>query len=193
MVIKSTKCDHSQDGFHSALGINKDIVVMCRERILFCHFSNALQSIDLFGDKENAPRELTTVTGHLHRCLNMISDPLEYEVTLLHFMNFHRLAQEAFAHWEFENDPKNTSADKLKLQVMKLVMRLKDESSKDDQDSSSDDDSKINSDINLDSIMERIDIVKKSKHNFPKYLELLGITPNKNFDDIDKMINGLFD
>lgn len=194
MILQGKNYDHSQEGFHSALGVDKNTVILCRERILFCHFANTLQSLELFGDRDDAPRELTTVTGDLQRTLKMITDPLEYELTLLHFMSFHRLAQEAIGMWKFNNDPENSTEDKLKLELLKLVSRLKDMHEKDkDNDDVDDTDMKINNDINLDSVMKRIDLVKKSNHNFSRYMELLGHPINKNYDDIDKMINGLFD
>lgn len=186
--------DHSQDGLHSALGISKSTVVLCRERIFFCHFANTLQSIDLFGDRDDAPRELTTVTGDMQRTLQMITDPLEYEVTLLHFLAFHRMAQEAFSHWKFHNDPDNSSEDKLKLELLKLVSKLKDlrDKAEDEQDEDPSDNN-VHADLNIDSVVDRIDMVKKSKYNFGRYLQLLGISTKPNHDDVDRMINGLFD
>lgn len=195
MILKNRTFDHSQEGFHGAMGIPKDTIIACRERIFFIHFANTLQSLELFNDRADAPRELTTVTGDLQRTLKMISDPLEYELTLIHFMTFHRLAQEAFAHWKFQNGSDVSSEDKLKLQLLNLLKKLKAASDKDEED---DDDitspaDNAHNDINIDSVMERIDVVKKSQYNFPKYMELLGFQYNQDFPDVDKIINGLFE
>jgi len=118
MILKTRNFFHEEEHINRALGVDDDTMIKCRERIFFCHFANTLQSIDLFNNVDLAPRELTTVTGDLKRCLEMISNEVEYEITLLHFMSYHRLAQEAFAHWKFENDPENSKEDKLKLEII---------------------------------------------------------------------------
>lgn len=190
MILKSKQFNHSEEGFHSALGVDKNTVILCRERIFFSHFANTLQSLELFSDRDLAPREMTTMTGDLKRTLEMITDPLEYEVTLIHFISFHRMATEAFAHWRFQNDSENSSEDKLKLQLLHLLKKLKDVS--DDDDDKDDADSPHNN-INVDTVMKRVDLVKKSQYNFSKYMELVGhpIKVN-NHPDVDDMLRGLF-
>lgn len=192
MKLQTISYDHSQEGFHSAIGVDKNIVIKCRERIFFSHFANTLQSLELFDSRDMAPREFTTVTGDLQRCLDGITDPLEYELTLLHFMSFHRLASEAFAHYNFINDPDNSTEDKLKLELMKLVSKMKramDDKDDDDDKNAGDD---VHDDINIDTVTNRIDVVKKSHYNFSKYMQLMGYA-KKDYDDVDKMINGLFE
>lgn len=186
MILKSKTFDHTEEGFHSALGVDKQTVILCRERIFFNHFANTLQSIELFGDRDNAPREMTTMTGDLKRTLEMITDPLEYEVTLIHFISFHRMATEAFAHWKFVNDSENSTEDKLKLELLMLVKKLK--ATSDDED----DDSPHNN-INVDTVMKRVDLVKKSKYDFSKYMDLVGHPiKSNNHNDVDDMLRGLF-
>jgi hypothetical protein len=185
MKLKTINFDHSEEGFHAAIGADENLIVRCRERIFFSHFANTLQSIELFKDRDDAPRAMTTVTGDLERCLRAISDPLEYEITLLHFMPFHRLATEAYAHYHFINDPENSSEDKLKLELMKMVSKLKSL-----KDGDHDDDDKSD-DINIDTVTNRIDVVKKSQYNFSRYMELMGYA-NKNYDEVDEILNGLF-
>lgn len=190
MILKTKTFDHTEEGFHSAMGVDKDTVVLCRERIFFNHFANTLQSIELFGDRENAPREMTTMTGDLKRTLEMITDPLEYEVTLIHFISFHRMATEAFAHWKFINDSDTSAEDKLKLELLHLVKKLKDASSDDEDD---DDKENPHNNINVDTVMKRVDLVKKSKYDFSKYMELVGHPIKvKNHTDVDDMLRGLF-
>jgi hypothetical protein len=190
MKLQSMNFDHSQDGFHTALGVQKDIVIRCRERIFFSHFANSLQSLELFDNRDLAPKEFTTVTGDLQRCLDGITDPMEYELTLLHFMSFHRLATEAFAHYNFLNDPESSGEDKLKLELMKVVAKMKRAMNDDDDDDK--DGTGVHDDINIDTVTNRIDVVKKSRYNFSKYMQLMGYV-EKDYNEVDKLINGLFD
>lgn len=191
MILKSKQFKHSEENLHDALGVPRDTIVICRERIFFSHFSNSLQSLELFSDRSDAPKELTTVTGDLQRTLSMITDPLEYEMTLMHFLNYHRMASHAFGHWKFQNDSANSQEDKLKLELLKLVSRLKDLHDKDDDDS--DDKSSTGNSIDLDDVTKRIDLVKRSKFDFNKYMELLGHPiRSANHPDVDDMLRGLF-
>lgn len=193
MVIKNNNFRHEENHLYTAIGIDEQTMIQCRERIFFCHFSNALQCFDLFTERNEAPRELTTVTADLRRCLDMINDDIEYETTLFHFLNYHKLAQEAFAHWHFENDPKNSAEDKLKLQVVKMIAKLKNAASKDDKEKDhTDDDNGVNNDVeDLENIISRVDKVKASNYNFPRYMDAMGYKLKTN-NEIDDMLNGLF-
>lgn len=191
MILKSKQFNHSEEGFHSALGISKDLVIICRERIFFAHFANTLQSLELFVDRSDAPREMTTVTGDLQRTLNMISDPLEYELTLIHFLTFHRLATEAFAHWKFQNDSENSKEDKLKLELLQLLKKLK--SASEDDENEDDADQNPNNGLSVETVMKRVDMVKKSNYDFGRYMELGGFPIRSNaHKDIDDLLKGLF-
>lgn len=190
MILKSRKFNHAEEGFHTAMGIDKHTVIVCRERVFFSHFANTLQSLELFADRSDAPREMTTVTGDLQRTLSMISDPLEYEVTLVHFMAFHRIASEAFGQWRFQNDSDTSSEDKMKLQLLNLLKKLKEASDKDDDDN----DDNPHNNIDIDTVMKRIDVVKKSKYDFSKYMDLIGHPlKNNNHNQVDDILRSLFD
>jgi hypothetical protein len=191
MILKSKAFDHSQEGFHSALGVTKNTIIVCRERIFFTHFANTLQSLELFGDRDDAPKEMTTMTGDLKRTLEMISDPLEYEVTLVHFLSFHKIASEAFAHWKFENDSQKSSQDKMKLQLLHLLKKLKDASDNDENDEDTVDNPHNN--IDIDTVMKRVDLVKKSKYDFSRYMDLVGHPLiNIQNEQVDDLLRGLF-
>lgn len=192
MFLKSKQFNHAEKSFHSALNMSRSTVITCRERIFFTHFANTLQSFELFASRDDAPREMTTVTGDLQRTLSMITDPAEYELTLLHFMSFHRMATEAFGHWKFHNDKENSEEEKLKLELLKLVSRLKGLKDKEEDDDDNDDDDYkgVHNDINLDSVSKRVDLVIKSKYDFARYMDLLG-HPLRN-PEVDDMLRGLF-
>jgi hypothetical protein len=187
MILKSKQFNHAEESFHSAMNIDKHTVIMCRERIFFTHFANTLQSLELFSDRDDAPKEMTTVTGDLQRTLNMISDPVEYELTLLHFMAYHRMATAAFGMWRFQNDPENSKEDKLKLELLKLVTRLKDIKDQEEEEDNPED-------INPETVSQRIDLVKKSNFDFNKYMDLVGHpVRSSNHPDVDDILRGLFD
>lgn len=188
MILKSKNLQHAEERINRALGIDDATMIQCRERVFFSHFANSLQAIELFSDRDLAPREMVTVTGDLQRCLQMINNQEEYELTLLHFMGYHRIAQEAWAHWKFENDPENSKEDKLKLELVKMLKKLKDAHDKEENDD--DDANDLNSDLHdTDQIVKRIDQVKKSNFNFPKYMELMGF---KMHTEVDNILRDLF-
>ena len=193
MVIKNNNFRHEEDHLYTAIGIDEQTMIQCRERIFFCHFSNALQCFELFNEPNQAPRELTTVTADLRRCLDMIKNDLEYETTLFHFLNYHKIAQEAFAFWHFENDPKNSSEDKLKLQLVKMLKKLKDVSSSKDENEEDNNDNGVNNDIHdIEKVVSRIDKVKQSNYNFSRYMDAMGYKFMTN-NEVDDILNGLFE
>jgi hypothetical protein len=193
MILKTRPFSHKEEHINTALGVSDEIMIQCRERIFFAHFSNALQSVELFPDIESAPAELTTVTGDLKRCLEMITDSIEYEVTLLNFMQYHSVAQRAFSHWKMENDSSYSAEDRLKNELMKIVMKLKKEHDKQKaQEEDEEEDDGINSDLhNVQNIVDRIDKVKASNYSFPKYMQAMGYTMQT--PDVDDILKNLFD
>lgn len=168
MILKDREFNHSKDAFHEAMNIPSYVRTKCRERIFFSSISNALQRIELFEDEDDAPKDMSTVTGDLQRCLKMISDPLEYEYTLLTFYGHQRMAMEAFGKYKFLNSKDQSKEDKLKVSIINLIQELK---SNDDDDDDEEEDAidKLNS----STLTERINIVKQSHYNFDTYLKLV--------------------
>lgn len=202
MILQNQVFNHQEETIHGALGVSRETMIRCRERIFFCHFANSLQSIELFPARDEAPKEMTTVSGDLQRVLGMTHDPLEYEITLLQFNMYHRMAGSAFAQWHLENDSDRDPEDKMKIELLRLLHKLKEVSDKakereenndDDDDNDTDD---LNSKLDQETMIERIEFVKKSKYNFSRYMELLGFpltSSNDSSFDVDGLINGLFE
>jgi len=193
MELKYRNFDHSQEGFFKALNLDKDIVLRCRERIFFSHFANSLQLMELFDNRDEAPKEFTTITGDLQRVLSLITNPLEYEVTLLHFMGYEKMAMAAFSHYKFENSSEVSTEDKLKLQFLKLLHKLKEAHDKQEEEKgehSMDEPSDENA-IEHDAMINRIDLVKKANYNFNKYMELLGHPIKQDHSDVDNLLGNL--
>lgn len=179
MILKDREFDHSINCFHQAIKVTDHMRTKCRERVFFASFSNALQRVELFEDEDDAPKEMSTVTGDLQRCLRMITDPLEYEYTLLTFYGHQSMAMEAYAKYKYLNSSIQSKEDKIKLSILNLMQDLKNS-----EDENREDDEIDN--ITVNTTIKRISIVKSSHYNFDTYLSLLskklGSRPNDDFN-----------
>jgi hypothetical protein len=199
MSFRDIKFDHTEDNFHLALGVTPEIKNICRERIFFASLSNALQADELFDDMDDAPKEFKTVTGDLQRLISMITNPIEYDYTLLVFMMYQRMAKEVYSHYRnTKDDPAATLEDQVKMQIIKGIMKLKEIKDREESGESNTDDDDSTEVLSKESLTERISLIKKSGYNFDKYLNLLQSTNiinsrNKPSDfDISDLLSGLF-
>jgi hypothetical protein len=183
MILKERDFNHTKDEFHEAMNIPGYIRTKCRERIFFAAFSNALQRAELFEDEDDAPKDMSTVTGDLQRCLKLITDPLEYEYTLLTFYGHQRMAMEAYSRYKYLNSSSQSKEDKIKLSIINLMMDLK-EKQEDEENNSTEEDEIDN--ITVNTTIKRISIVKSSLYNFDTYLKLvskkLSSRPDSDFN-----------
>jgi hypothetical protein len=200
MSLKDTKFNHEMDDFHLAMGISEETKTICRERIFFSTFSNSLQADELFDDMDEAPKSFRTVTGDLERLISMITNPLEYEYSLLTFMMFQRMAKEVYSIYRNTNEDSAESREQqIKMQILKGIMKLKELKDREEAGEDYNDDDNGVEAYSKESIMERIKLVKKSGYNFDKYLILV---KNQNNDsskrtkgrdfDINDLLSGLF-
>jgi hypothetical protein len=193
MVLQNAVYRHEEEKFYKALGIDKRTQWLCQERIMFAHFANAMQVEDLFEGRDDAPKEMTTCTGDLQRCLQMIQDPLEYEYTLLVFQQFQKLANEIYGRYQFMQDENTSQEDKMKLKIMNMMAEMKlmemhkEEPGMDDEEVES---------ITPTNLMRRIPLVRRSQYSFDKYIGLVESrrSPKNSTDfDIDGLINSVLD
>jgi hypothetical protein len=164
-LIKLTP-NHDFESIHKALNIPENVVDTCREKIFFIAITNALFVNEMYDNVKDAPSSLTTVTGDLHKCLQMADNQLEYEVMLLEFLRNHDVALSAYKHYEmlYNNEDAETSK---KLKAVHKILELKEfMTSKDDED---DDPNKITP----ATMIKRVKFVKKSNYNFAKYMDLV--------------------
>lgn len=167
-VLANHQMDHAQDKFHESLCVGNEMRLICRERIFFVSFSHGLQRRDLYGDfQDAAPKELSTMSGDIQRCLRMISDPLQYEFTLLIFMHYQQMSQDTMGYYNFLQEAEKNPEMKAKLEILKMVQKLKDDQEKEENPEP------LIDQLNRDTLVERINMVHKSKHSFEKYLNLL--------------------
>lgn len=195
MLLANRKFNHETDSFHESLGIPGDIRTKCRERVFFTAISNAFQREELFEDPDDAPRELRTISGDLQRCLQSITDQLEYEYTLMVFTNYQRMAKDIFGYYKHLQENQDNREDRLKTMIIELVSEMR---SKDEEDEESEEEAPIDK-LNKKSMMKRISFVKKSHHNFDTYMNMLrrwadGDNSNntENKPDIDDLLRKLF-
>lgn len=193
MILKEREFNHSKDNFHEAMGIPGYMRTKCRERIFFTSFSNALQRKELFEDEDDAPKDMSTVTGDLQRCLKMITDPLEYEYTLLTFYGHQRMAMEAYAKYKFLNSNTQSKEDKLKMSIINLIQELKEKHDEEEEGNSSEEDEVDN--ITVSTALKRITMVKESHYNFDTYLKMLtkklSSRPDSDFN-VDDFLKDIF-
>lgn len=164
-LIKLTP-NHSAENIHKALNIPEDVMNICREKIFFTAIANALFVNEMYNELDEAPRSLTTVTGDLHKCLQMSDNQLEYEVILLDFLRSHDLALSAYKHYDmmYNNEDPETSK---KFRAITKLLELKELfGSKDEEDEDS-------NKITPATMINRVKFVKKSNYNFAKYMDLL--------------------
>lgn len=194
MILKEREFNHSKDNFHEAMGIPSYMRTKCRERIFFTSFSNALQRKELFEDEDDAPKDMSTVTGDLQRCLKMITDPLEYEYTLLTFYGHQRMAMEAYSKYKFLNSNTQSKEDKLKMSIINLIQELKAKHDEEEEGHASDEEDEIDN-ITVTNALKRISIVKESHYNFDTYLKILtkklSSRPDSDFN-VDDFLKDIF-
>lgn len=167
-VLANHQMDHTQDKFHESLCVGNEMRLICRERIFFVSFSHGLQRRDLYGDfQDAAPKELSTMSGDIQRCLRMISDPLQYEFTLLIFMHYQQMTQDSMGYYNFLQESENDPEMKAKVEILKMLQKLKDDQEKEENPEP------LIDQLNRDTLVERINMVHKSKHSFETYLNLL--------------------
>lgn len=162
MFLKTQTIDHNQEDIGLALGLTIDAKRTCQERILFCSFANFVQVNSLFDSRDEAPKDMTTCTGDLQRCLQMISDPLEYEYTLMMYLTLQRQSLKGIALYDVLNDKNMSKEDRKKVKLIQTMLEMQ-------SDEESEDDLKADP-LNL---MRRIDLVKKSHANFDTYMNMV--------------------
>ena len=166
MEIIKLNPNHEAENIHKALNIPENIVKACREKVFFTTIANALFVDEMYSESNDAPRSLTTITGDLHKCLQMSDNQLEYEVILLEFLRHHDLALSAYRHYSMLHDNGDPEITKKLIKIQKL-MELKEIMTSDEEEE------KDSNDVTPNTMIKRVKFVKKSNYNFAKYMDLL--------------------
>jgi hypothetical protein len=191
MILKNRSIDHSKDEFFACVEPTGVVYKNARERIFFYTFVNALLCFDMYEEVTEAPMELRSSSGDLQTILKAITDPLEYELTLLMFFKYHEMALAAFKLYRINQKIEEHSEDispetKLKMSILKHALDLK-------AKADSMKESKVSQNfevpveaMNPGSLISRIKLCKDSNYNWEKYLRLL------NGDDfVNKALNNI--
>lgn len=184
MEIQPIEFNHASANIAEAMKISNVIERKCQERIMFCSFSNFIQVDELYDDRADAPKELTTFTGDLQRCLAMITDPIEYQYTLLTFMGLQRQCLKYSALFDILEEETSSEEEKNKRQLLKSLLDYVNSENEGD------------SQFGPSNMLQRIQLIKQSHHNFDTYFNLVNnkIYNNKsgssNFD-VDDLLNNL--
>ena len=205
MFLKSTSINHDAETLDQALNLSTTELYRCRERVFFATIANALQRVDLYEDSEDCPREFRTKTGDLSRTLSLISNPLEYEYTLLVFTRLQDLTQDTVAKSLALNDDRMSKGSRAKLQLMinlaDMVMEHQLSSDDTDDEETDNENSSDRQPITPGMLFKRIDLVKKAHYSWDTYYNMIkaknfyypknGVSTGSDFD-IDDMLNNLF-
>ena len=159
---------HNADKINTALGISNELEKKCSEIIYFSAMSNHYISEELFDNRADAPRSLTTMTGDLEKALSLCSNGIERSYLLFIFNHRHDLAIDALAKHKILNEM--TGLDRKRAELTMKMMELKIEEKAEE----------LCGDCVLPSEMfKKMEIVQKSRYSFEKYLNL--IYANGNF------------
>lgn len=174
MVLKTSTFNHEADSLQEAIGIPSNVRERSREKIIFSVIANHLQGRELYEDEDSIPAEFHTMTGDLARTLSLITDPYEYEFTLLTFTKIQDLANETVQKYRFMN----SSSDKDAVKKMNLLTNLQDLMIQFKMETDEDNPTPDATYLSPKSLMERIDLVKSSHYSWETYYNMV---KSKNF------------
>ena len=155
------KFNHELPHFNEAIGVSNELSDYCREIVYFSTFSSNLIGKELYANPNDIPKILSTMTGDLQKCLELAKTEEEKNYLLLIFIKTHDMALESIAKYEEIIESKGFEKREMKImfEQIELIMDKKRE--------------KGDSFISPIKVINRINLVKKSRYNFEKYLEIV--------------------
>lgn len=161
-MIQTFNFQHGASKVAQALGVNTQTEDRCIEIINFSTIANYLISNEMFDSRDDAPNNLTTLSGDLEKALSLVSTQEEKDYVLFMFRTLHNAVQATIAKYELLNEM--TGVDKKKAELVMQMLELKiEEKAEDERDCY----------ITPSSMFNRIKIVQQSNYNFQTYLTLL--------------------
>jgi hypothetical protein len=162
MLEKILNFKHDSDDLPTALGFSEEIDNKCREIIHFAAFTNYFIKNDFFDDQE-APSNLTTLTGILEKALNICKTEEEKIYTLFVFRSIHKNCSQALGAYEAFEEEKDEKAKK-KMQMLMELVELK---------ALSDDEEDRSNFITPKDMFKKINAAKNNMYNFDKYYSVV--------------------
>jgi len=156
------KFNHENSNIPTAMGLSTEIDKKCREIVNFSTFSIHLIKEEFFGENEDeAPANMTTVTGVLEKALNLCINDAEKAYTLFVFKQVHEHANQAMSAWQCYK--KEDEKERKKMELMLNLVELK---------ALVEDDDKANY-VTPKDMFSKIEIAKENMYNFEKYYALV--------------------
>ncbi len=155
--------EHNSEKINVALGLSNKQDEKCRDIIFFSAFSSFLIGDELFDDDSEKPKAISTVTGDLQKALSLLEDELERNYLLFIFRGVHDTALDAIAKYKIFESIKDEEKKKLELILQLLDLKLE-EKRKQEEDFEF---------YSPTEMFKKIELVKKSRYNFKRYLELI--------------------
>ena len=168
--------NHDNETIIKALGVTEEIDMKCREILFFSMISNHFMARELFDNLEDAPKSLTTMTGDLEKCIKLCSNTIESSYILLTFKDFHRMGCDAISKYTIFTESKDERKKEIELLLKILELDIMKDATKSNADCM------IPTDI-----FKKIDLVKKSRYSFDKYLQLCN-----GESEVDTILNNIF-
>lgn len=158
MLKEEIKFKHNSDSLPTAMGFSESIDNRCREIIHFAAFSNYFIKEDFFDEEEEAPDNLTTVTGVLEKALGLCTTKEEEMYTLFCFKTIHKMSGQALGAYMSlqEADEK----ERKKMQMLIELSELK---------ANFDEDEERSNLLTAKDMFKRIDLAKDNLYNFDNY------------------------
>ena len=156
------KFHHDSVKIYDAFGMSKEFDKKCREIIHFAAIANHLMVEDLFDNREDAPRSLTTLTGDLEKAISLCQNQDEVHYILFNFNQFHDIAIDTLAKYKMMNELSGIQKQKLDVMLKMMEIKLKEQAEEESL-----------SMISPTEMFNKIELVKQSKYDFEKYLSLI--------------------
>lgn len=160
MIEKLLKFKHDSNKIPTALGLSEEIDNKCREIIHFSTFTNYFIKEDFFNEDDNqAPKNLTTVTGILEKALSLCKTEEEKIYTIFIFKDLHEHCSKAICAYQVYNDEPNEKERK-KMKMMMELAELK---------AMVDDETDRSNYVTPKDMFKKIAAAKDNMYNFDKY------------------------
>jgi hypothetical protein len=167
------KFNHEAENLPRALSISEETEHKVEEMVFYSAASNHLLGKELFDNENDRPKALTTITGDLEKALGLTATDEERFYMLLRFYNIHDLTLECISKYRAIMEAE-TPAQQKKAAMFIQLLNMKLEEALEERDKKID-----NNFISPISILNRIRLVKESRYDFNRYLNLVNQNKSK--------------
>lgn len=185
MILKNFEFDHSAKTLNHTMKMSTKTMFKCRERVFFSTITHALQMFECEMSEVDPPMEISTISGTLQYTLNLVSDELEYEFTLLNFSTMHSMAQSIVKNYLIMENTKGPKSKEIRL-LFELNNSVVESRLNEDDDCDEFDKSPTPK-----MLYDRCNLVKKSNFNWNTYYNMV-VNQIEGHSEVDDILNNLF-